>query len=214
MIPTITPPTDSLYKFISLFGLTIFLFSAYNLGIVFDRSAQVRMELEDLKFKFIKKIYIENSLSNEQLVKNSSTTGRFRNIRLKLLNSDITAIEKEIDHSGLLQITRIELKGEISKMRLNLDSIRLKLYSCLYIAIFGFLIVIFGFLRWKMKEQNIRDKMLEIEHILKQQERDTKRKHKKKKKAIQSSMQELEQRQAENEETQNQTDEITSSSMN
>ncbi len=214
MIPSITPPTDNLYKFISLFGLTIFLFSAYNLGIVFDRSAHVKMELEDLKVSVIKKIYTEKYIINQRLVSNVPADGRNKPIKVNKLIKDLREVKNEIKDAKLDDLITIELNAKVSKMRLNLDSIQLKLYTCISFVVIGLLVMIFGFLRWKKREQDIRDKILAIEHILKEQKRDTKRKHKKKKKAIQSSMQELVQRQAENEETQNQTDEITSSSLN
>ena len=212
MVPTITPPTDNLYKFISLFGLTIFLFSSYNLGIVFDRSTQVKMELEDLKVNVIKKIYTEKSIINPRLVSNDPTVGRNKPIKVNKLIKDLQEVKDEIKDAKLTDLITIELNAKVSKMRLILDSIQLKLYTCISFVVIGLFVMIFGFLRWKKRDQDIRDKMLEIEHILKQQERDMSQQRKKK--TILSSSLEQEKQHSENEDELNQNSEITSANMN
>lgn len=180
MIPSVTPPTDNLYKFISLFGLTIFLFAVYNLGVVYDQSADNKMHIESFKVDVQKKLYEQSPRFHKTLSADSGR--RFRPAMIRRLDSDLHKIEDVILKSHLPPIVIFELQGQVSKLSVSLDALRLKQNITIGIVIAGLLIMVYGFLKWKEKEQDIRDKILEIEHIIKQKERDGESKNKKKKK--------------------------------
>lgn len=171
MIPAITPPTDNLYKFISLFGLTIFLFAVYNLGIVYDSSTRNKMRVEDIKIKIQKKLYQQSHKINENLVADSTVDSRYRLIKMKQLIKDISDVEKIVASSGLNPIQIIELNGEISKLKVNLGALKSKEVFCISFSLFGLLLTTFGFFRWHYREQSLRDKILTLEYSIKENER-------------------------------------------
>lgn len=185
MIPSITPPTDNLYKFISLFGLAIFLFATYNLSIVYDQSTENKMHIEDLKVEVQKKIYAKSHTIHSGLTADSSGK-RFRPAKIKRLDSDLHSIDVIISTANLDQVEAFELKGKVSKLNVGLDTLALKQGFCIGFVGIGIVIMIFGFWRWQKREQNIRDKILRIEHALKIKERNGKIKHKKNKVAVPS----------------------------
>jgi hypothetical protein len=179
MLPAITPPTDNLYKFISLFGLTIFLFAVYNLGIVYDQSAKNKMQIEDLKVNVQQKIFQQSKLVDSNF-KTRTEHQRFRPAMVTRLDNELQEIELYIRKSDLSAMELIQLDGEVNKLNVALDTLWLKQIFCLTFTVLGIGIMIFGFLRWKKKEQDIRDKILDIEHTIKQLESEKKRKKKKK----------------------------------
>jgi hypothetical protein len=166
MIPSITPPTDNLYKFISLFGLTILLFSLYNLGINFDHSAKNRMQIEDVKTDLQQVLYKKSEKLNDNL-KAESVKNHFRPGKIRRMSQDLVEIEHLIETSNLNPKEEIEFSGEISKLNVALDTLRLKQYGYIFFASIGFVLMVVGFFRWHSKEQKLRDKMLAIEHAIK-----------------------------------------------
>jgi len=163
MIPSITPPTDNLYKFISLFGLTIFLFASYNLGIVYDQSASSKMRIEDLKVEVQKKLF-SHDLKITESMKIDSDSNRFKPARIRLMNEELQKLAKEIEASKLDPISRIEMNGSLSKLNVKIDSLWLKLMICFFFVFAGCVVMIWGFGLWKRKEQNLRDMILSMEH--------------------------------------------------
>lgn len=170
MIPSITPPTDNLYKFISLFGLTILLFSAYNIGITFDASAKSKMGIEDVKVSLQKAIYEKSCVTNDSL-KTDKVSSHFRPGKIRRMKQDLLQIEHFIESSELDPDTEIKLSGEISKISVSLDNLSIKQWGYISFAIVGCGLMAFGFLKWHYKEQKLRDKMLAIEHAIKELEK-------------------------------------------
>lgn len=169
MIPAITPPTDNLYKFISLFGLTILLFSIYNLGFVFDHSSDNKVKIEDIKVLVAKKMYQKvNELSSG---KQDSVRERFRPSSIRKLGEDLASIEKVVMKSNLSPVEIIELNGRMKKLEVKLDSLWQKQLAYIFFAFLGFVVMIIGFLRWNKKEQRLRDKILHMEYLIKIEER-------------------------------------------
>lgn len=170
MIPSITPPTDNLYKFISLFGLTILLFSLYNLGINFDYSAKNRMQIEDVKTDLQQVLYKKTEKLNADL-KAESVKNHFRPGKIRRMSQDLVEIEHLIETSNLSPKEEIEFSGEISKLNVALDTLHLKQYGYIFFASVGFILMVVGFFAWHNKEQKLRDKMLTIEHAIKELEK-------------------------------------------
>jgi hypothetical protein len=163
MIPSITPPTDNLYKFISLFGLTIFLFASYNLGMVYDQSAASKMRIEDLKVEVQKKL-LSHNIKITGSMKTESDPKRFKPARIRLMDRELEKLATEIDGSRLDPISKIEMDGSLSKLNVKIDSLWLKEMICFGFAFVGFVVMLLGFSLWKRKEQNLRDMILSMEH--------------------------------------------------
>lgn len=170
MIPSITPPTDNLYKFISLFGLTILLFSVYNIGITFDASAKSKMGIEDVKVSLQKAIYEKSCATNDSL-RTDKVSSHFRPGKIRRMKQDLLQIEHFIESSELDPAKEIKLSGEISKISVSLDNLSIKQWGYISFAIAGCGLMIFGFIKWHYKEQKLRDKMLAIEHTIKELEK-------------------------------------------
>ncbi len=170
MIPSITPPTDNLYKFISLFGLTILLFSVYNIGITFDESAKSKMGIEDVKVSLQNALY-EKSRSTNDSLKADKVSIHFRPGKIRHMEQDLLQIERFIESCELDTNQEIKLSGEISKISVLLDNLHMKLIGYIVFACIGFALMVFGFIKWHYKEQMLRDKMLAIEHAIKELEK-------------------------------------------
>lgn len=166
MIPSITPPTDNLYKFISLFGLTILLFSVYNFGITYDASAKNKMKIEDVKVELQQVMFKKLKFKQESL-KPDSTKNHFRPGKIRRMNQDLSEIEHFIERAHLEPEQEISLAGQISKIKVALDTLYLKQWGYIAFAAIGSFLMIFGFYKWHHKEQKIRDRILTIEHAIK-----------------------------------------------
>jgi hypothetical protein len=170
MIPSITPPTDNLYKFISLFGLTILLFSVYNIGITFDASAKSKMGIEDVKVHLQQALYEKYKSTNDSL-KTDKISTHFRPGKIRQMEQDLLQIEGFIANCQLDPKDQIELSGDISKISVALDNLSVKKRGYIVFGSLGFALMLFGFIKWHYKEQKLRDKMLAIEHAIKELEK-------------------------------------------
>ncbi len=170
MIPSITPPTDNLYKFISLFGLTILLFSVYNIGITFDSSAANKMKIEDVKSELQQSIYKKSKETVENL-NTDKVKNHFRPGKIRRMHEDLLQIETFLEKAHLNPKDEITLSGKISKINVALDTLRLKQWGYIGFASLGLVFMFYGFIKWHYKEQKLRDKMLEIEHAIKELEK-------------------------------------------
>ena len=166
MIPSITPPTDNLYKFISLFGLTILLFSVYNFGITYDASAKNKMKIEDVKVDIQQALFKKSKLTSDSL-RTDKVSIHFRPGKIRLMEQDLLQIERFIEKCQLDPAVEIALYGDISKISVALDNLSIKQSGYIVFACVGCALMIFGFFKWHYKEQKLRDKMLEIEHAIK-----------------------------------------------
>lgn len=166
MIPSITPPTDNLYKFISLFGLTILLFSVYNFGITFDASAKTKMSIEDVKVGVQQALYKKSRQTNDSL-RADKVSNHFRPGKIRQMEQDLLQIERFIASCKLDPEQEIKLSGDISKIGVALDNLSVKKNGYIGFACAGCALMLIGFFKWHYKEQKLRDKMLAIEHALK-----------------------------------------------
>jgi hypothetical protein len=180
MIPAITPPTDNLYKFVALFGLTIFLFAMYNLEIVVEHSTKNKVHIESIKVDLQKRIYERTKLKHASLTPDA-TSEKFRPVKIKWLDTDLKSIERVVNTSNLTFIEKIEFKGQLSGLNARLDTLKIRQTIYVICVLAGVVVMVLGFLFWKRKEQDLRDKILDIEHTIKQLERESKAKKKKKK---------------------------------
>ena len=166
MIPPITPPTDNLYKFISLFGLTILLFSIYNVGITFDSSASNKMKIEDVKVELQQLIYKKSNETKKDL-QTEKVKNHFRPGKLRRMHQDLLKIERFVEKADLSPKDQISILGKLSKLNVGFDTLRLKKWGYIVFGLIGLAFMVYGFWKWHRKEQKLRDNMLEIEHAIK-----------------------------------------------
>jgi hypothetical protein len=167
MIPSITPPTDNLYKFVSMFGLAIFLFSLYNLNQVYDAAAANKMGIEDLK-KDIQKTLIRNEESHQhEHLDAGGERASFRPSLLKKMDAELQNISEVIEKSELEETDKVDLEAEVGKLYVTLDYLNYKIKGCYILGVFGILLMILGFVQWNRREQKYRDGLLKIEYHLK-----------------------------------------------
>ncbi len=124
------------------------------------------MQIEDVKTDLQQVLYKKTEKLNTDL-KAESVKNHFRPGKIRRMSQDLVEIEHLIETSNLSPKEEIEFSGEISKLNVALDTLRLKQYGYIFFASVGFVLMVYGFLRWHSKEQKIRDEMLTIEHAIK-----------------------------------------------
>lgn len=164
MLPAINPPTDNLYKFISLFGLTIFLFALYNLGIITDQVTRSKMQFEDIKTEVQQRIYSESLKQEPEMVRHD-VSHKFRSLFIGQLQKEVKKVESFVHQSVLPLLQKIALRGKLHKISVDLDHKQSKEIWCWIFIITGFISMITGFALWFRKEQSIRDSLLRQEQF-------------------------------------------------
>lgn len=166
MLPAITPPTDNLYKFICLFGLTLFLFFSYSLSFVHDRLSRNHMLLENIRTKAQ-----HNLLHFEATDQNS----QFKRSRLKMkdaieisdLRKELFNIEQLVENSPDYHKKIIALSGDLNKIEIAQYGLKTKIWLYSIFLLTGLLMIFWGFRKWKLKDQNIRDSLLKLDEEIK-----------------------------------------------
>lgn len=170
MVPAITPPTDNLYKFVSLFGLTILLFSLYNLSQIYDAVAANKVAIEevkrDLRVELLKKEHEHKDLAA------ASGKTQFKATRLEAIGFELEKLTEVVRKSPLADEDKIYYEAEVGKLHVNHDYLQSKVFSGYLLTAFGAALMIFGFFRWNKREQRLRDELLRIEIELKKYEKD------------------------------------------
>jgi hypothetical protein len=156
MIPTISPPTDNLYKFIALFGLAIFLFSLYRSGDAFEAVTKTKIQLEDLKLKINRSLPFT---SNGNPVIDTASVNVVP-VMVKRLSDDLESITETISSSGLSPLEQEVLLTDVRKLQVQNDNYRIKTTEFITTLLLGFILIILGFWLWYKKDQVIKDKML------------------------------------------------------
>ncbi len=159
MFPSITPPTDSLYKFISLFGLTIFLFSVFILSETYQKASTVDVKLENVFYDKIIGNQIDCRVSNKISIRPfKRTIGNIQNARLRLDKLNISFNKK------------IPFYVKLNSIEVEAISFHRRIISYWLMLASGIGLVIFGYFRWHHKEQDRRDQMLQLDLEIKEYE--------------------------------------------
>lgn len=155
MIPAITPPTDNLYKLISLIGLGILILGIVNSSTQSEAILETKIEIEYIEKQIVDTIH-HFSKEKEGVEIHFINTSESKNI---------SALIAELHKDGLLSHNEILPKKVTSYVDTELDVIKIKLLAIkkkellnnLLIS-FSILLMIIGFTFWYLKEQRWYDK--------------------------------------------------------
>lgn len=169
MIPAITPPTDNLYKFICLFGLTLFLFFSYNISFVHDRLAKNHLLVENIKtaaqHRLLSYKVIQGKNKNNRIRSTIKHSVEIDDLRIQLQKLESLMENSQADHKEI-----IALSGELNKLDIAIHSLKTKFWLYILFMLTGIFMVIWGFRRWQLREQSIRDAILKLDEEIKRKE--------------------------------------------
>jgi hypothetical protein len=157
MLPNLTPPTDNLYKFIALFGLTILLFSFYKSSEVFEHSARTKSNIEDVR-REIHDIYWSSIEHHKHPMDTMDTN--VSPFTVRDLSDDLHEIAATVGKSNLNDSLKFDIDTKIRKMMVDTDVLGIKITEYFFILGLGFVLMIFGFIQWYRKDQRYRDKQI------------------------------------------------------
>lgn len=170
MLPAITPPTDNLYKFICLFGLTLFLFFSYSLSFVHDRLSKNHQLLENIRttaqHELLRYKVIQGKKVNQQCRTTIKHASEIADLKRELLKMEALMEKSLPDHKQI-----IALSGELNKVEISMHGLKTKIWLYMAFLSVGVVMVYWGFRRWQLRDQNVRDTLLRLDEEIKQAER-------------------------------------------
>jgi hypothetical protein len=162
MIPSISPPTDSLYKLMAIFGLGLFVLGVINTTTYSDDFMTAKIEIENIKHSISDSLFKYGDLSHD-------FQKRIRNEELKSMNLGEMSEALESLESYIFETPHIP--GNVKTyLSTQIDIIQIKYLvshnqrtlNYLVIAIAGFLMTL-GFILWYIKDQRWKDLQLKKE---------------------------------------------------
>lgn len=157
----LSPPTDSLYKFISLFGLAIFIMASYKSGKAFEKISNNRVDIETVK-KDVRVAIAHHYINDGKHV--TDTLGEALTTALvKQLPDDPDAIISEIATAPLPLKTRVAFDGEIKKLKAQRQSLNISIIEYMATLATGILLMVLGFILWYKRDQVLKDRLLKAE---------------------------------------------------
>jgi hypothetical protein len=157
----LSPPTDSLYKFISLFGLAIFILASYKSGKAFEKISNNRVAIETVK-KDIRLTIAHHDINSHTHA--GDTLGEAVAIAMiKQLPDDADAILHEIESLRLPLKTRLSFDGEIRKLKTQRESLNISIIEYMATLATGILLMVLGFILWYKRDQVLKDRLLKAE---------------------------------------------------
>ncbi len=157
MIPAINPPTDNLYKFISLFGLAIFLFAIFMLSETLNQSNNLNVKHEEI-IQEIRTVQLENTP-----FKVNSEKVRKKLRPFKALSTDINRSKLLLKTLNLSLEKEYSYLGKLNVLELQVNFFRNRVFAYWLLIGSGVILMVYGFIRWGKKDQYYRDEMLLVE---------------------------------------------------
>jgi len=136
-------PTDNLYKFISLFGLVLFLTS-----LIFPYSKLSPLEIEKAE------------LENEKELLSFDIDVLDKKIEFLKKNNDVEKLLVLRDDLNLLKRKSIEIEGKDRKLKLLISELKFYAQASLWGIVFSSIIIFYGFIRWYYRVQMHEDAIL------------------------------------------------------
>jgi hypothetical protein len=149
----LSAPTDSLYKFISLFGLAIFILASYKSGKAFEASSVNKVQAEALK----KEIRLAMAHGT------ADSTGTITIVPVEQLPDDLDAILQRITASGLPLGAKLEFEGEIKKLKAQKDGLGIRIIEYIATLVAGVILIALGFILWYKRDQLLKDRLLKVD---------------------------------------------------
>jgi hypothetical protein len=157
MLP-VSPPTDSLYKFISLFGLAILILASYKSGKTFEALSANRVAMEGIK----KDIRVEMAGHYTQADSDSAGVAT-ATTAIRQLPDDVDAVLKEIAAAPLSLKAKMVFDGEVKKLKAERHSLDLRIAEYIVTLMAGIMLVVIGFMLWYKRDQLLKDRLLKAE---------------------------------------------------
>lgn len=157
MLP-VSPPTDSLYKFVALFGLAILILASYKSGKTFEALSVNRVAMEGIK----KDIRVEMAGYYTQAY-SDSPGALMATTAIKQLPDDIDAVLKEITIAPLSLNAKMIYDGEVRKLKAERSSLDIRITEYIVTLMAGILLVVTGFMLWYKRDQLLKDWLLKAE---------------------------------------------------
>jgi hypothetical protein len=163
MIP-ITPPTDSLYKLMALFGLGLFVLGIINYNTFSDDIVRAELEIEKLQDSIANTIYSHGAMTPE--FEQNIREEELSSMNAKELASSLESLESFI-------FSQENIPGnEKSTMSTQIDMIQIKYNfqhsqkTLNYLVIIAASVLMFlGFFLWYIKDQRWKDLQLKNEAL-------------------------------------------------
>lgn len=156
MIPSINPPTDSLYKLLSLFGLTIFLFYGVVLSDTYSKSSEEQIKIENLAIRMRKE-------TGKSLSCISPKTHRISLRPYSSLKAQLLQLEKAINCDGITTAQKSDYINVMNSSYIKIDEYRAKIIIQWILVGVGVILMVIGFIFWYFREQHLRNKLLQLE---------------------------------------------------
>lgn len=152
-------PTDNLYKFISLCGLFIIIFS-FSFKIV----REYQHEIENAEIRVGKEFF---DFATEHYSLNFDYRKKNLYSQENLSIEDIDKFEKEMEADAKEFLNKIAKLGENLRLKSEMAEASVRVTDKLtklsnYLIIIGFLMMIFGFRLWYIKSQKYQDIIIKL----------------------------------------------------
>ena len=157
MLP-LSAPTDSLYKFISLFGLAIFILASYKSGKALEASVSNKVQIEAIK-KDIRLAFANKGTDSGFVANNNS---------VEQLPRDLDAIITMISNSHLSLNDQLVFDGEIRKLKAQEESLGIRIVEYVTTLLAGIILIATGFVLWYKRDQLLKDMLLKADLAKKQ----------------------------------------------
>jgi len=154
MLPAINPPTDSLYKFLTLFGLTIFLFYVIMLSDTYHSSTLIQIKIENLAYK----IQEETGIVLTETKAHKISLRPFHHLEDRL-----TYLNNTLSKKGIGFKKRQQYLQQMNGYQIQIDAYQTKIMFCWGLVFGGVLLIFFGFNAWNSREQKLRNQLLQLE---------------------------------------------------
>jgi hypothetical protein len=157
MLQSISPPTDSLYKFMALFGLAMLLFSFYKSGDAFRNATETHSQLEDLRHNMQKAFWAHH---HHELLGSDSLNREGATVPIQHLDSDLSELEKALHQSAMPDTSKWPLSAQLQKLEGQTEVLKYRLVEYFCILALGLLLMVGGFTLWYTRDQVHRDRLM------------------------------------------------------
>lgn len=157
MIPTISPPTDNLYKFVALFGLGIFILGNINMSAHRSDLIKSKIQVEEIQKNIFDSLFQFQTLDIERQFELQGNIIIYEHVddmvsQLDILEAEILASEvipEKLKNQIVTDIDIIEIQSSMIHRTEKLNNLMLLLSIGL---------IIVGFTLWYLKDQRWQDK--------------------------------------------------------
>ena len=164
MIPAISPPTDSLYKLMAIFGLGLLVLGVINTAAFSDNLMAAKVEIEQIEQSIADTLFKYNALTPDHIEvirQEEIKEMTYEELSLALENLETYIFQRESIPGNIkahlsAQLDIIQIKYSVSERQRRLNN---------YIIVAAVVLIIIGFLLWYLKDQKWKDLQLKNESL-------------------------------------------------